>query len=122
MTNLASGHAKPRDIDQLIAMIQTEFPSAGVRITGRARTTRRQAERMAERIRASRQEFLAAYRRTQHIIDMDQWYLSHRSATFQQTAVEFEAIIVRARARGAVVSNHLSNIARDISWPLGSAP
>ncbi|MEE9395381.1 MAG: hypothetical protein V3V31_00065 [Methylococcales bacterium] len=42
------------------------------------------------------------------------------SATLKQTVVEFERIIRMARSRGAAVSNHLSNTARDISWPIGS--
>ncbi len=80
---------------------------------------RRQAELMAQRIRTNRQEFPGAYRRTQHIIEMDRWFQANRNATLQQTVNEFEAIINRARARGAIVSNHLSNTARDISWPTG---
>jgi len=113
--------ARPASIDQLIATIQREFPAAGIRITGRARTVRRQAELMAERIRANRLEFLRTYRPAQHITEMDRWYLQHRLATLQATADEFERIIRRARARGATVSNHLSDSARDISWPNGSA-
>jgi methylphosphotriester-DNA--protein-cysteine methyltransferase len=112
---------RPASIDQLIAMVQREFPAAGIRITGRARTIRRQAELMADRIRADRQEFLRTYRAAQHITEMDQWYQQHRTATVEVTVDEFERIIQRARARGAVVSNHLSDTARDISWPLGTA-
>lgn len=40
--------ARPSNIDELIAIIQQEFPRAGIRITGRARTIRRQAELMAD--------------------------------------------------------------------------
>jgi hypothetical protein len=119
MTNGTRPQQRPTNIDQLIATIQSEFPTAGIRITGRARTIRRQAELMAQRIRANRQEFLGTYRRTQHIIEMDRWFQANRNATLQQTVNEFEAIINRARARGAIVSNHLSNTARDISWPTG---
>lgn len=120
MTNGTAQVTRPANIDQLIAIIQREFPTAGIRITGRARTIRRQAELMAERIRANRQEFLGTYRPAQHITEMDQWYQANRGATLQQTVNEFEAIINRARARGAIVSNHLSNTARDISWPAGN--
>lgn len=110
----------PANIDQLIAIIQREFPVAGIRVTGRARTIRRQAELMAERIRANRHEFLSTYRQTQHIREMNQWVIANPNATLQQTVSEFEALINRARTRGAVVSNHLSNTARDISWPIGT--
>ena len=112
----------PVNIDGLIGVIQREFPMAGIRITGRARTIRRQAELMAERIRANRQEFLSTYRQAQHIREMNQWVTSNRNrgATLQETINEFEIIINRARARGAIVSNHLSDTARDISWPIGT--
>ena len=111
---------RPANIDHLIGTIQNEFPAAGIRITGRARTIRRQAELMAQRIRANRQEFLQTYAFRQHIAEMNQWVIAHPAATEQQTVVEFESIINRARTRGAQVSNHLSNTARDISWPIGS--
>lgn len=120
MTNDIVTQARPTNIDQLIAMIQRQFPTAGIRITGRARTIRRQAELMAQRIRANRREFLGTYRRTRHITEMNRWFEANRGATLQQTVAEFEEIIDRARARGALVSNHLSNTARDISWPVGS--
>lgn len=110
---------RPANIDQLILTIQRDFPNAGIRITGRARTIRRQAELMAQRIRANRQEFLRTYRLAPHIIEMDQWYLQNRTATEQAMVNEFERIIERARTRGALVSNHLSDTARDISWPIG---
>lgn len=111
--------ARPSNIDQLIAIIQQEFPRAGIRVTGRARTIRRQAELMAQRIRANRLEFLRTYRPTWHITAMDQWLGRHPSATERETVDEFERLIEQARARGALVSNHLSNTARDISWPIG---
>lgn len=63
---------RPANIDQLILIIQREFPRAGIRITGRARTVRRQAELKAQRIRTSRPEFLQTYRATRHIIEMDE--------------------------------------------------
>jgi hypothetical protein len=112
---------RPANIDQLISTVQREFPNAGIRITGRARTIRRQAELMAQRIRANRQEFLQTYRPAQHITEMDQWYLQNRTATEQETVNAFERIIQQAVNRGAVVSNHLSDTARDISWPIGTA-
>ena len=112
--------AKPKNIDQFIAIIQNEFPTSKIRVTGKARTIRRQAELMAQRIKANRFEFLKTYRRRKHIVEMDTWYTINKGATFTQTVDEFEKIIVRARSRGALVSNHLSNTARDISWPHGS--
>jgi len=122
MQALANAAAPPRpvNIDQLILIVQNEFPRAGIRITGRARTIRRQAELMAQRIRANRLEFLRTYRPTQHIREMDAWYLQNRTATELQTVDAFEFLIQQARQRGALVSNHLSNTARDISWPIGS--
>jgi hypothetical protein len=111
---------RPATIDALVAMMQREFPAAGIRITGRARTTRRQAELMAERIREDRQEFLRTYLRRTHIVEMDRWAQRHPRATLEETTTEFERIIRRAVARGTVVSNHLSDSARDISWPAGS--
>mgnify|MGYP000076542655 FL=1 len=110
----------PKNIDQLIAIIQNEFPKSKIRVTGKARTLRRQAELMAQRIRVYRLEFLKTYRRRQHIVEMDTWYSTNKGATFTQTVDEFEKIIIRARSRGALVSNHLSNTARDISWPHGT--
>ena len=112
---------RPDNIDQLILVIQREFPRAGIRITGRARTVRRQAELMAQRIRASRSEFLRTYRTTRHILEMDEWFRRYPRATEQETVDEFERLIREARARGALVSNHLSDRARDISWPTGTA-
>ena len=112
--------ARPQNIDQLIAIIQQEFPRAGIRVTGRARTTHRQAELMAQRIHADRLEFLRTYRPTRHIAEMDRWRLRHPNATELETTNEFERLIEQARARAALVSNHLSNTARDISWPVGS--
>ena len=75
----------PANIDHLIGTIQNEFPAAGIRITGRARTIRRQAELMAQRIRANRQEFLQTYAFRQHIAEMNQWVIGHPAATEQQT-------------------------------------
>lgn len=114
------GATRPANIDQLIATIQREYPAAGIRITGRARTIRRQAELMAQRIRANRQEFLQTYAWRPHIAEMNQWIINNPGATELQTVDEFERIINRARTRGAAVSNHLSNTARDISWPVGT--
>lgn len=101
MTNGIATQRRPANIDLLIATTQREFPMAAIRITGRARTIRRQAELMAQRIRANRQEFLGTYRRTQHITEMDHWFQANRGKTLQQTVAEFEAIINRARSRGA---------------------
>ena len=114
------GNVRPANIDQLIATIQSEFPAAGIRITGRARTIRRQAELMAQRIRANRQEFLQTYAWRPHIAEMNQWIIRNPGATEVQAVDEFERIVNRAIANGALVSNHLSNTARDISWPVGT--
>ena len=119
-TNQVPPDPRPESIDALIATVQRDFPSAGIRITGRARTVRRQAELMAERIRANRQEFLRTYRPAQHIQEMDAWVIANPRATRDQTVARFEAIIQAAVARGAAVSNHLSDSARDISWPIGT--
>jgi hypothetical protein len=45
---------------------------------------------------------------------------AHPHATEQETTTAFTEIINRARRNGAVVSNHLSDRARDISIPRGS--
>lgn len=111
---------RPANIDQLILQVRQEFPQAGIRITGRARTIRRQAELMVQRIRANRQEFLSTYNNRPHTQEMDRWFLANRTATEAQMVDEFEQIIRRARAGGATVSNHLSDTARDISWPIGA--
>jgi hypothetical protein len=105
--------------DEAIATIQREFPEAGIRITGRARTLRRQAELMAQRIGADRREFLNTYRPAVHITEMDQWVRDHSEETTAQRANTFEGIIRRALSRGARVSNHLADNAIDISWPIG---
>ncbi len=110
----------PTDIDQLIQMIQSEFPNARIRVTGRARSIRRQAELMVQRIRASRVEFLSTYRTRRHITEMDEWFRRNPSASEVATIDAFESLIEQARTRGDQVSNHLSNTARDISWPIGS--
>ncbi|MGY0557319.1 MULTISPECIES: hypothetical protein [unclassified Lysobacter] len=119
-TARAAVQTRPANIDELIRTIQLEFPDARIRITGRARTIRRQAELMAQRIRVSRGEFLTTYRMTRHITEMDEWFRGYPRATETETVDAFEALIEQARARGAQVSNHLSNTARDISWPSGS--
>jgi hypothetical protein len=75
---------------------------------------------MAQRRRANRTQFLDTYVHAPHITEMDTWVTAHPSATASDTATAFVDIINRARARGATVSNHLSDRARDISIPLGS--
>ena len=119
MTNTATATTNPTNIDQLISIIQSEFPNASIRITGRARTIHRQAELMAQRIIANRIEFLQTYTWRQHIGEMNQFIINNPRATLDQTTVRFEAIINTARLRGAQVSNHLSDTARDISIPIG---
>src|SRR5690606_38133629 len=99
----AAGVRRPANIDQLILIVQREFPRAGIRVTGRAWTVRRQAELMAQRIRASRLEFLRTYRTTRHIIEMDEWFRRNPRATERETVDEFERLIREACARGARV-------------------
>lgn len=111
--------ARPVNIDGLILQIQREFPNAHIRVTGRGRTVRRQAELMADRRRANRAQFLGTYRPAAHITEMDAWVTANPGATAAETATAFEAIIERARRAGVVVSNHLSDRARDISIPVG---
>lgn len=108
------------NVDQIIMTIQREYPYAAIRVTGRARTVRRQAELMAQRIRANRREFLQTYAPKPHIREMDDWTLSHPHASLEETVRTFEQIIRFARIRGETVSNHLSDTARDVSWPTGS--
>lgn len=112
---------RPATLDALVAIIQREFPTAGIRITDRARTIRQQAERMVTAIRGNRTAFLGTYRAAPHITEMTQWVDANPHATQAQTVDQFEGIINRARARGAVVSDHLSDTALDISIPIGSA-
>ena len=112
--------ARPASIDALIATVQREFPLAGIRITGRGRTVQRQAELMAQRRRQNRAQFLGTYRPAPHITEMDNWVTAHSQATEAETTAAFTEIITRARQNGAVVSNHLSDHARDISIPLGT--
>ena len=114
-----AAQSTPATIDELIGTVRQEFPNAGIRVTGRARTISEQAELMAERIRASRAEFMGTYAHRAHIIEMDRWVSTNRNATLIQTTNEFERIIRIARGNGEIVSNHLSDSARDISWPIG---
>lgn len=115
-----AAQSTPATIDDLINTVRHEFPNAGIRITGRARGIREQAELMAERIRANRAEFMGTYAHRGHILEMDRWVSNNRNASLMQTTNEFERIIQIARARGELVSNHLSDSARDISWPAGT--
>jgi hypothetical protein len=115
-----AGHgAPPHNVDALISQIQREFPTSVIRVTGRGRTVERQAGLMAQRRRANRHQFLHTYRSAAHITEMDHWVTSHPHASQDDTAAAFVEIINRARQRGAVVSNHLSDRARDISVPHG---
>ena len=107
------------NVESLVQQIQQEFPTAHIRITGRGRTVRRQAELMADRRRANRQQFLHTYVHAHHITEMDAWVAANPTATPNETTDAFERIIVAARSRGATVSNHLSDRARDISIPFG---
>jgi hypothetical protein len=107
-------------IDSLVLQIQREYPHSQIRVTGRGRTPRRQAELMAQRRRANPDQFLHTYLPAQHITEMDEWVTSHPKASEAETTNAFEQIIHRALQRGARVSNHLSDRARDISIPVGT--
>lgn len=115
----AAVQVRPLNIDALIAEIQQQFPAAAIRITGRGRTVERQAELMAQRRRENRHQFLRTYRPAAHITEMDHWVTAHPHASEADAVAAFVEIINRARHRGAVVSNHLSDHARDISIPVG---
>jgi hypothetical protein len=109
----------PTTLDGLIRELQRQFPRTAIRVTGRVRTVRRQAELMAERRLSNRTQFLTVYRQAQHISEMDAWVIQHPRATPSQATEAFEQIIHRARSRGAAVSNQMDDRARDISIPLG---
>lgn len=115
-----AAESTPTTIDGVIDTIKQEFPNAGIRTTDRGRTIREQADLMAERIRANRAEFMGTYAHRLHILEMDRWFTSNPNASLFQTVDEFERIIRGARANGEIVSNHLSDSARDISWPIGT--
>jgi len=117
--NPAATQPRPHNIDALIAQIQHEFPAAAILVTGRGRTVERQAELMAQRRRQNRHQFLHTYRPAAHITEMDRWITEHPHLSEADTVAAFVEIINRARRRGAIVSNHLSDHARDISIPLG---
>jgi hypothetical protein len=119
--DLSSTQLRPANIDTLIGNVQREFPFAAIRITGRGRTVERQAELMAQRRRGNRNQFLSTYRPAAHITEMDRWVTAHPPASEAETVAAFVEIIDRARGNGAVVSNHLSDRARDISIPVGNA-
>ena len=117
--NAPALRAWPPNVEALILQIQREYPNAHIRITGRGRTIRRQAELMAQRRRANRKQFLETYHPAPHITEMDHWVTTHKAASEAETVSAFEVIIERARRAGAVVSNHLTDRARDISIPRG---
>src|SRR3954471_7740457 len=102
----AQNVARPANIDALIGIVQREFPTAGIRITGRGRTVEGQAELMAQRRIDDRAQFLRIYIDAPHITEMDNWVSEHPRATLAQTSAAFAQIINRARQSGAVVSNH----------------
>ncbi|TPJ41391.1 hypothetical protein [Mesorhizobium sp. B2-6-5] len=110
----------PTTLAGLIRELQRQFPNMAIRATGGVRTVRRQAELMAERRLSNRAQFLRVYRQAQHISEMDAWVVQHPRATQSQIADAFEQIIHQARKRGATVSNHLDDRARDISIPHGN--
>jgi hypothetical protein len=63
--------ARAPTVDVLVSRVQREYPYAHIRVTGRGRTPRRQAELMAQRRRANRHQFLQTYVPAQHITEMD---------------------------------------------------
>lgn len=111
--------SNPINVEQLIAQVAREFPAAHLRITGRGRSVRRQAELMAARLKANRQQFLRTYRPAPHITAMDDWGSAHPDASIAETSAAFEQIISAALQLGAVVSNHLTDRSRDIGIPSG---
>ncbi|MFO1064079.1 MAG: hypothetical protein U0892_09465 [Pirellulales bacterium] len=74
---------------------------------------------MAQRRHRNRAQFIGTYLPAQHITEMDHWASNHPNATLAQMTAAFEEIIHAAIRRGARVSNHLSDRARDISIPHG---
>ena len=111
---------RPTNVDALIRMIQTEFPHAGIRVTGGNRTVERQAQLMAQRRMRNAAQFRQVYRPAAHIAEMDNWVTTHPRATEAETVTAFTDTINRAVANGAVVTNHFGNRARDISVPTGT--
>jgi len=88
------------NIDALIATIQQGFPSSRIRITGRERTVKRQAELMAERRRQNRTLFLNTYRLSaRHITEMDHWVNTHPTATADEAVAAFTEIINQIREK-----------------------
>jgi hypothetical protein len=74
---------------------------------------------MADRLIANKDEFQKTYSNRSHIKEMIDWQNANPNATREQMIEAFDDIIQRAMKNGAVVSNHLSNSARDISIPKG---
>jgi hypothetical protein len=116
---LGGAQPRPADVEALVRMVQRQFPQAHIRITSRGRTVHEQARLMAERRRANRSQFLGVYKAAAHITEMDKWVTAHPNATKEETIAAFEDIINRALQKGAAVSNHLSDRARDVSIPIG---
>jgi hypothetical protein len=107
-------HRTGEDIEGVVGEVSDDYPDARIRITGAGRTIERQAELMAQR---PNDDLRGTYRDSPHIREMVAWRSAHPGASIQQTATAFEGIIRRAIVNGATVSNHLSDTARDISWP-----
>jgi RHS repeat-associated protein len=115
-----NGKGTSLSVDERIGAVASEFPGAGIRITGRARTVDEQARLMAQRIRVNETQFTETYTPRPHTQEMKAWVRAHPDATMSETSQAFSGIIRRALATGAAVSNHLSDTARDISIPHGS--
>ena len=106
-----------KDIDSVIEEMSKQWPDAKIRITGKGRTVRRQAELMAKRRLRDRKDFMGTYTNRPHIREMDKWVGANPNATEKQAIRKFESIIRKAKSKGYQVSKHLSDDARDISIP-----
>lgn len=103
------------DIEGLVRNAAKKWPKSKVKVTGRARTVRRQAELMAEQARNS--GLHPPYKVRPHTKEMTKWVKDYPKASYEETVTEFEGIIHRALDNGAVVSEHLSDNARDVHIP-----
>src|SRR5262249_62028073 len=74
-----------------------------------------------ERRRLNGQQFRQPYRPPRHIRGRAWWSPNNPRATGHRKVAAWVSITERARRSGAVVSNHLSDTARDISIPAGGA-
>jgi hypothetical protein len=114
---------RPENIEQAVQAIMEESPDANIAVRSGVRTIRRQSELMVERIRASIDGFTqgeGSYISRPHTEEMKAWQRANPNSSVEKNVDAFESIIRRARNNGAVVSNHLSDHARDITIPIGT--